>query len=537
MLRAAKRILRKQYRDIAETWRYHRHRDDPLFEPTPKPAQRKPKPGQPVSLEALPQLGDAEANEAASIRSEAWWAALADLVKLDTHWARGVSLPEARDQAKSLEREEAFAAGARSVAIQGREPLAGRARGLRRVHGLARRLWEASSEDRSKEIVRAYTETAGEALEAFILAFEQAKRREVRMYLREHPGALDEAKLAAAVAGSGLEGADLEAALLQTANAFVSGDVSQLRQAAEEAALKSTSRLQAGSGSDPILEYLVTHEKHVMEAFAFALDGEWCKAKMSSGLEGFAICTSPSGDDSVWMADVGANSGFYGTMSGTLGYPVVFVEPQPHCAQYIRKEAIASGIADRVQVANAFAGDRAVDAFDTVQRRTGCWGTFPYLTPSQLQGLASTYTGKPEYKDAVPVPMLTLDELVLGPAGGPQRDVVIAAMKVDVEGSEGAMLAGAARLLQQGRIYNLIMELNHNAWRLGKIDPFTEVLPKLVSLGKAGFRCRLSNYGGWQVQGNFDMSETRLSELLKEGWMGLDMWCSLAEERRHVPGA
>ncbi|KAA0163007.1 hypothetical protein FNF31_03062 [Cafeteria roenbergensis] len=263
----------------------------------------------------------------------------------------------------------------------------------------------------------------------------------------------------------------------------------------------------SGSGSDPILEYLVTHEKHVMEAFAFALDGEWCKAKMSSGLEGFAICTSPSGDDS------------------------------PHCAQYIRKEAIASGIADRVQVANAFAGDRAVDAFDTVQRRTGCWGTFPYLTSAQLQGLASTYTGKPEYKDAVPVPMLTLDELVLGPAGGPQRDVVIAAMKVDVEGSEGAMLAGAARLLQQGRIYNLIMELNHNAWRLGKIDPFTEVLPKLVGLGKAGFRCRLSNYGGWQVQGNFDMSKTRLSELLKEGWVGLDMWCSLAEERRHVPGA
>lgn len=50
-----------------------------------------------------------------------------------------------------------------------------------RARSLARRLWEASSEDRSKEIVRAYAETAGEALEAFILAFEQAKRREVRM--------------------------------------------------------------------------------------------------------------------------------------------------------------------------------------------------------------------------------------------------------------------------------------------------------------------------------------------------------------------
>ncbi|KAA0163010.1 hypothetical protein FNF31_03065 [Cafeteria roenbergensis] len=253
MLRAAKRILRKQYRDIAETWRYHRHRDDPLFEPTPKPAQRKPKPGQPVSLEALPQLGDAEANEAASIRSEAWWAALADLVKLDTHWARGVSLPEARDQAKSLEREEALLLARALSRSRGeslsREELAAFAESMvttsaERARSLARRLWEASSEDRSKEIVRAYTETAGEALEAFILAFEQAKRREVRMYLREHPGALDEAKLAAAVAGSGLEGADLEAALLQTANAFVSGDASQLRQAAEEAALKSTSRLQ-----------------------------------------------------------------------------------------------------------------------------------------------------------------------------------------------------------------------------------------------------------------------------------------------------
>lgn len=37
-----------------------------------------------------------------------------------------------------------------------------------------------------------------------------------RRYLREHPGALDAAKLAASEAGSGLEGADLEAALQRT---------------------------------------------------------------------------------------------------------------------------------------------------------------------------------------------------------------------------------------------------------------------------------------------------------------------------------
>ncbi len=82
--RATARLSLRAFAPDRRTWRYHRHRDDPLFEPTPKPAQRKPKPGQPVSLEALPQLGDAEANEAASIRSEAWWAALADLVKRES---------------------------------------------------------------------------------------------------------------------------------------------------------------------------------------------------------------------------------------------------------------------------------------------------------------------------------------------------------------------------------------------------------------------------------------------------------------------
>ncbi len=41
-------------------------------------------------------------------------------------------------------------------------------------------MWEARSGERAQELVRSYTATVGEALEAFITAFEEAKRREVR---------------------------------------------------------------------------------------------------------------------------------------------------------------------------------------------------------------------------------------------------------------------------------------------------------------------------------------------------------------------
>ena len=55
---------------------------------------------------------------------------------MDTHWARGVSLPEARDQAKSLEREEALL--------------------------LARALSRSRGESLSREELAAFAESMGE---------------------------------------------------------------------------------------------------------------------------------------------------------------------------------------------------------------------------------------------------------------------------------------------------------------------------------------------------------------------------------------
>ena len=287
-------------------------------------------------------------------------------------------------------------------------------------------------------------------------------------------------------------------------------------------------------GSDDIIKYLQDHEGHVMSAFSLSLDPKACGAAKAME-RGFGVC-SPGPDTAgrIWMADVGSNSGFYGLMAGALGYPTVFMEPQPHCAQYVRASVLASGFGERARVMNSFAGDTSKASFDTVQRRTGCWGTFPYLTAAQLEGLSGAYKDISGWKDKIAVPMLRLDDVVLGPEGGPQRDVVLGAMKVDVEGSEVAMMGGARRLLEQGRIFNIVMELNKPAWRSAKIDPVAKVIPMLMSLDAQGFRCHFSNRGSWSTQTDMDMSAAALTAFLEEGWLSLDMWCTLPTEKRHV---
>jgi FkbM family methyltransferase len=296
----------------------------------------------------------------------------------------------------------------------------------------------------------------------------------------------------------------------------------------------------SADGADPILDFLFRTESHVMDAFYRSMDPKSCDSNKQEGLTAFtADCLQPRDDGRIWMADVGSNSGFYGQMVAALGYPVVQIDPQPHCAQYVRAATLASGFGDRVVALNAFAGDKSVASFDTVQQRTGCWGTFPFLTNDQLQSLKVAMAKSPGWEDPVPVPMIRLDDVVFGSGSGSEdsRDVVIGAMKVDVEGSEDKMLLGAERLLSEGRIYHIIMELNKPAWKSAKVSHETAVA-MLVRLAGYGFKCRLSNYGGWPTQANFDMSQTRLTELMTEGWLTIDMWCSLAADRRYkLPAA
>jgi hypothetical protein len=101
-----------------------------------------------------------------------------------------------------------------------------------------------------------------------------------------------------------------------------------------------------------------------------------------------------------------------------------------------------------------------------------------------------------------------------------------------VEGSEGAMMLGAQRLLEQGRIYNIVMEMNKPAWKSAKIG-FEVPVQLLLKLGQMGYGCRLSNYGHWTTQGNFELTKERLEALMEEGWISFDMWCSLAESKRY----
>lgn len=128
------------------------------------------------------------------------------------------------------------------------------------------------------------------------------------------------------------------------------------------------------------------------------------------------------------VVDVGANVGFYSLLASRLVGPagvVVAVEPDPRNVHFLQRH-IALNHATNVVVIAAAAGDRSGSA----RFRAG---------PNRSMGRLSD-------GGEVEVELTTLDQ-IRGTLGGRRVDV----MKLDVEGAEGMVLAGATELLRQDR--------------------------------------------------------------------------------------
>jgi FkbM family methyltransferase len=126
--------------------------------------------------------------------------------------------------------------------------------------------------------------------------------------------------------------------------------------------------------------------------------------------------------------DVGANIGFYSLLASSVnsGAPVVAFEPHPVASSRLRENAALNSFGN-IHVRQVAAGSAAGSAMLT----------------SDLGEQNRIWTG--EGNDAsVQVPVVTLDgeltELGLDPAS-------VALVKIDTEGFEGEVLAGAGRLL------------------------------------------------------------------------------------------
>ena len=143
------------------------------------------------------------------------------------------------------------------------------------------------------------------------------------------------------------------------------------------------------------------------------------------------------------FVDVGANAGAYTLLaSGVAGASTVAVEPSPSTFLFLKRNILLNELASRVTPVHA-----ALCRSEGRLRITENLGTENYVCP---QGEAGP---------SVEVPVTTLDALL--------RDKKPSLIKIDVEGFETEVLAGATETLARLSLQAMIVERAGNAARYG----------------------------------------------------------------------
>ena len=142
--------------------------------------------------------------------------------------------------------------------------------------------------------------------------------------------------------------------------------------------------------------------------------------------------------------DVGANVGSYTVLAGgVIGAACLSIEPLPQAFAALRRNIAINNMGDRVQALNL-----------GLARRPGVL----HFT-SQLDTVNHVLGDGETLSSAIKIPVRTLDDVV-GVA-------VPALIKMDVEGYETEVLAGAEKTLSDPALRALILELNGSGSRYG----------------------------------------------------------------------
>lgn len=147
------------------------------------------------------------------------------------------------------------------------------------------------------------------------------------------------------------------------------------------------------------------------------------------GLDG--IPAESGGDDGPWAVDVGGYMGEWSLYMLRQGYKVLVIEPDPLAARCLRANL------------TAHAPDGAVWRHDPrVANETGGEVTF-YSSPTHADG--SVFPSDKHASTAITLHAARLDDIIAEHIG----DAPIYAFKMDAEGAEPEVLAGAPALLAQ----------------------------------------------------------------------------------------
>ncbi|KAG2446062.1 hypothetical protein HXX76_000664 [Chlamydomonas incerta] len=199
------------------------------------------------------------------------------------------------------------------------------------------------------------------------------------------------------------------------------------------------------------------------------------------------------------FVDVGANFGWFTLMAARLGCRVVAYEPVPLFRAFLSFALHLNGLGGRVLVRPVAASDAGGGRrLRVIVPSRGIWGT------AGVEGLNIDGATEGSKSEVLEVEAVRLDEEDAITAAG----AAVAALKVDVEGWEPAVMRGAERLFGQNLVENIVMEYSpgvperHFMWQDMAAHP--AMLAHLISqhsfrIGVIGDNAKGGSMGGWGV--------------------------------------
>lgn len=163
------------------------------------------------------------------------------------------------------------------------------------------------------------------------------------------------------------------------------------------------------------------------------------------------------------FVDVGANAGSYTILAGAARRANVYaIEPVPATFERLRKNICLNGIDTRVKCLNIGVGSER--------------GTIRFT--SGMDTVNHVLATDEDAQNSIPIEVLPLDSVLASEAP--------TLLKIDVEGYETPVIAGAKHVLQKESLKGVIMELNGSGARYGCSD--ANILQAMNDFGFATYR-------------------------------------------------
>jgi FkbM family methyltransferase len=213
--------------------------------------------------------------------------------------------------------------------------------------------------------------------------------------------------------------------------------------------------------------------------------------------------------DGDLFVDAGANFGFWTLLAAQAGCRVVAIEPVPPTRELLAANAERNGLLASVEIVAAALSDAP--------------GTLTLALPDGESGQASVRPDRRATLTTFSVPATTLDELI--------GERAVRFLKIDVEGHERALLAGARRLLGSGQVEYVLIELSSGVLERSG-GSAAELIDLLSGAGYEFVRFVRANEGFWprRSYGRLDLAALRAG-----GHAGDALWVRRSEDGVSFP--